>query len=167
MRENQNDTRIISRIVSGGQTGVDRGALDAALERGADCGGWCPEGRLAEDGVVPARYPVRELSGAGYRKRTRQNVIDSDGTLILYERQFDGGTELTAEFCAKHARPMLLLDLAGMTPADAERQVVEFIGSNCIAVLNVAGPRESKWPYGRDSARRLIAGVLATIAGLS
>ncbi len=148
------------KIVSGGQTGVDQGALDAALERGANCGGWCPEGRLAEDGVVPARYPVRELPGAGYVERTLENVVDSDGTLILYSKRFDGGTALTAEFCTEHARPVILLDLAGMTPADAERQVVEFIRSHGIAVLNVAGPRESKWPQGRERTRSLIAGVL-------
>lgn len=153
------------KIVSGAQTGVDRGALDAALAHGAACGGWCPEGRLAEDGTVPERYPVRELPGAGYIERTLKNVIDSDGTLILYERRFDGGTALTAAYCAEHARPVLLLDLAGTTPAETERQVVEFIFNQDIAVLNVAGPRESKWPHGRDRARCVIAGVLATIDG--
>ena len=155
------------KIVSGAQTGVDRGALDAALADGAACGGWCPEGRLAEGGTVPERYPVRELPGAGYVERTLKNVIDSDGTLILYERRFDGGTALTAAYCAEHARPLLLLDLADTIPADAERQVVEFILSQGIAVLNVAGPRESKWSHGRDRAHVLIARVLATIAGLA
>ena len=153
------------RIVSGGQTGVDRGALDAAIERGADCGGWCPRGRLAEDGTVPARYPVRDLPGAGYAERTLENVIDSDGTLIVHENQFDGGTKLTAALCAKHARPLLSLDLAAMTPAQAAEQLLEFIRVHGIAVLNVAGPRASKWPQGQARARSVIAAVLDTIGG--
>ena len=73
----------LRKIVSGGQTGVDRGALDAALDAGFDCGGWCPRGRLAEDGEIPARYRMAELAGAGYEKRTLKNVLDSDGTAIL------------------------------------------------------------------------------------
>ena len=152
------------KIVSGAQTGVDRGALDAALDCGADCGGWCPEGRLAEDGVVPDRYPVRELPGAGYVERTLENVIDSDGTLIVYEKRYDGGTELTGEFCAEHDRPLLCLDLALTTPAEAGRQVVEFIAGHGIAVLNVAGPRASKWPQGREQARQVIAAALDAVA---
>lgn len=153
------------KIVSGAQTGVDRGALDAALERGADCGGWCPEGRLAEDGVVPDRYPVRELPDAGYIERTLENVVDSHGTLIIYEKRYDGGTELTAEFCAEHERPLLCLDLALITPDEAGRQVVEFIGDHGIAVLNVAGPRASKWPLGQEQARQVIAAALDAVAG--
>ena len=153
------------KIVSGAQTGVDRGALDAALEHGADCGGWCPEGRLAEDGVVPDRYPVRALPGAGYVERTLENVIDSDGTLIVYEKRYDGGTELTAEFCAEHERPLLCLDLALTAPAEAGRQAVEFIRAHGIAVLNVAGPRASKWPQGQEQARQVIAAALDAVAG--
>lgn len=154
---------VMLKIVSGAQTGVDRGALDAALARGAACGGWCPERRVAEDGVVPERYPVRELPGAGYVERTLENVIDSDGTLILYWERYDGGTELTAEFCAEHERPLLCLDLAKVTEDAAVRQAIEFIRRYGIAVLNVAGPRASKWPQGRDRTCRLIAGVLDAI----
>ncbi len=158
-------TAVTPRIVSGAQTGVDRGALDAALERGVDCGGWCPEGRLAEDGVIPDRYPVRELPDAGYVERTLQNVIDSDGTLIVYEKRCDGGTELTAELCAEHERPLLCLDLALTPPDEAGRQVMEFILDRGIAVLNVAGPRASKWPRGREQARQVIAAALDAIVG--
>jgi hypothetical protein len=82
------------RIVSGGQSGVDRAALDAALALGVNAGGWCPEGRLAEDGVIPDIYPLKELPMAGYRQRTKKNVIDSDGTLIIYFGFPTGGTEL-------------------------------------------------------------------------
>ena len=72
------------KIVSGGQTGVDRGALDAALAMNVACGGWCPENRMADDGVIPDRYPVQILANSGYRKRTKQNVQDSDATVIIY-----------------------------------------------------------------------------------
>lgn len=74
------------RIVSGGQTGVDRAALDAALEAGAECGGWCPEGRLAEDGAIPAHYALKELPGAGYLERTLRNVRDSYATVIFFRQ---------------------------------------------------------------------------------
>src|SRR5678815_754424 len=89
------------KIISGGQTGVDRAALDVALSLGLDCGGWCPEGRLAEDGTIPARYPVRELPGGGFVQRTAQNVTDSDGTLIIHHGDLRGGTRETARLCAK------------------------------------------------------------------
>ena len=74
---------MLKKIVSGGQTGVDRGALDAALPRGFPCGGYCPAGRRAEDGRIPARYPLEELSSPHYQVRTRRNVEESDGTLII------------------------------------------------------------------------------------
>ena len=85
-------------IISGGQTGVDRAALDSALSYRVDCGGWCPEGRQAEDGPIPARYPLTELGG-GYAARTRKNVEDSDGTVILYFDTPTGGTEKTLRYC--------------------------------------------------------------------
>src|SRR5438876_1977372 len=88
---------IVSKIISGGQTGVDRAALDVALELGIPCGGWCPQGRRAEDGVIPARYPLRETPWWGYPQRTEWNVRDSDGTLILAEGEPDRGTVLTRE----------------------------------------------------------------------
>ena len=82
--------RVI-KIISGGQTGIDRGALDGALAKGVPCGGWCPEGRRAEDGVIPKIYPVRSLAGAGYSGRTLRNVIDSDGTVVLHFGALTGG----------------------------------------------------------------------------
>ena len=119
-------------------------------------------GRVAEDGVVPERYPVRELPGAGYVERTLENVIDSEGTLIVYAERYDGGTELTAEFCAEHERPLLCLDLAKVTADDAVRQAIEFIRRFGIAVLNVAGPPSEQvaagagldLPTDRGGARR-------------
>ena len=97
-------------ILSGGQTGVDRGALDAALEVGVECGGWCPDGRTAEDGRIPDRYPLVELEGAGYAERTRRNVEDSDGTLILCVGAPVGGTALTLELCGVLSKPVCLID---------------------------------------------------------
>jgi len=90
-------------IFSGGQAGVDRGALDAAIELGNPCGGWCPRGRAAEDGPIPSRYPLFEAKG-GYELRTRRNVESSDGTLILHRGPFGAGTQLTLETCREQAR---------------------------------------------------------------
>ena len=98
------------KIVSGAQTGVDRAALDAALECAVALGGWCPAGRLAEDGVIPSRYPVEELPRAGYRQRTKRNVVDSDGTVIIYFGYPSGGTEQTLVFCIKEKQPYVLID---------------------------------------------------------
>lgn len=102
---------MISKIVSGAQTGVDRGALDAAIEASCPYGGWIPKGRRSEDGGVPARYTALvESSSANYLKRTEQNVIDSDATLILCHGEPTGGTLRTVEFCKKHNRPCFIDD---------------------------------------------------------
>jgi len=133
------------RIVSGGQTGVDRAALDVALELGLEHGGWCPRGRLAEDGEIPTRYGLRETASAEYRVRTEQNVVDSDGTLILTVGEPGGGTALTVTFCRKHGRPCLVLDLEAL-PDDPAETLARWLGEHRIATLNVAGPRESGAP---------------------
>lgn len=99
------------RIVSGGQTGVDRAALDVALELSLECGGWCPRGRRAEDGVIAAKYPLRETPMEDYRQRTEWNVRDSDATLILKRGELKGGTLLTAELARRYGRPLLVVDL--------------------------------------------------------
>lgn len=151
----------LRKIVSGGQTGVDRGALDAALESKFPCGGWCPEGRRAEDRAIPERYPVEELPGGGYRERTERNVTDSDGTLVLYLRELSGGTRETVRFCAAHGKPVLSLDAGANTAEQAARQAQAFIARHGIAVLNVAGPRESGWAGAREYAARVIAEVIA------
>lgn len=130
-------------IVSGGQTGVDRGALDAALENGIACGGWCPEGRLAEDGTIPGKYPVTELAGAGYRERTRRNVLDSDGTVIIFFGIPVGGTEETLRFCQHDNRPYLLIDGRELAPGRAAERMLAFALGLAGGTLNVAGPRHS------------------------
>ncbi len=151
---------VLTRIVSGGQTGVDRGALDAAMELGFPCGGWCPEGRQAEDGVIPARYPVVVLAGAGYRQRTRQNVEDSDATLILAPGELTGGTALTQRFCEGLGKPCLAVDAAVMSVEQAARGVAEWTKQHPITVVNVAGPRASGWSEGAAYAHAVVAAVL-------
>ncbi|HEY7840487.1 MAG TPA: putative molybdenum carrier protein, partial [Gammaproteobacteria bacterium] len=96
---------LLQRIVAGGQTGVDRAALDAAIRHGIAHGGWCPRGRLAEDGTVPDRYALRETNSWDYAERTERNVLDSNGTLILNSGPLEGGTLLTREFAEEHGRP--------------------------------------------------------------
>jgi Circularly permutated YpsA SLOG family len=98
------------KIISGGQTGVDRGALDAALDLGLQCGGWCPVGRLAEDGIIPERYPVTELTDGGYAERTAKNVADSDGTLIISNGKPIGGTHETVERCVQMQKSYVIID---------------------------------------------------------
>ncbi len=128
-------------IVSGGQTGVDRAALDAALAVGLTCGGWCPAARRAEDGPIRARYPLRETPGGEYDERTRWNVRDSDATLILTMGAPTGGTAYTIEVARRLAKPCLVVDLAADPPID---EALAWIRANGVAVLNVAGPRQSK-----------------------
>lgn len=139
---------------------MDRGALDAALDAGFGCGGWCPQGRLAEDGPIPARYVMAELTG-GYEKRTLKNVLDSDGTAILYFGMLEGGTLQTKENCVAHGKPVELIDASRATPAEAAARIVSFIAKNGISVLNVAGPRASKQPAAHEYARETMTLVIA------
>jgi hypothetical protein len=104
---------MIGRLVSGGQSGVDRAALDAALELGIPCGGWCPKGRKAENGAIPARYPFVETPSGGYSQRTRWNIRDADGTLILSWGKPTGGTLLTVKECRSAGKPHVVIDLQG------------------------------------------------------
>lgn len=128
-------------IVSGGQTGVDRAALDAAIACGLGHGGWCPRGRLAEDGPIPHRYQLRETRSTKYAVRTGKNVVDSDATLILCRGALSGGTELTARLALQHDRPCLVIDLVG---GGLDVEVVRrWLAAHRVGVLNVAGPRES------------------------
>jgi hypothetical protein len=134
------------RIISGGQTGADRAALDAALSAGIECGGWCPEGRLAEDGQIAALYPLVELVGGGYRQRTFKNIEDSDGTAIFYFDRPRGGTELTLAKCIKLSKPYKLIDASTVAAKQAGEILRIFVANAGVRTLNVAGPRESSAP---------------------
>lgn len=140
--------RLTLKIISGGQTGVDRGALDGALAKNVPCGGHCPEDRKAEDGIIDERYPVVPLLGAGYRKRTRQNVIDSDATVMIYHTQIvpKGGTELTLKTCINQHKPYLLIDMNVFSIEQASDYIIDFIIRYEIKTLNFAGPRGSGVP---------------------
>jgi hypothetical protein len=137
---------MVLRIVSGGQTGVDRAALDVAIQLGIPHGGWVPKGRLAEDGPLPERYQMRETPTAIYSERTEKNVIDSDGTLIISRGELSGGSETTREMAIKHERPWLHVDLKHTAAFLAAVRIAEWLGTHRIQVLNVAGPRASKDP---------------------
>jgi Circularly permutated YpsA SLOG family len=149
---------MFAGIVSGGQTGVDRAALDVALQLGLDCGGWCPRGRRAEDGPIPDRYPVRETPSADYPERTEWNVCDSDGTLILARGTLQGGTALTREWAERLGKPCLVVDLNQPHGAEEVRRWAE---SNRVRVLNVAGPREGDDPGIYEQAVGILRELLA------
>ncbi len=149
-----------NRIVSGGQTGVDRAALDVALELSLDCGGWCPRDRRAEDGPLDDCYPLRETPLCRYDQRTDWNVRDSNGTLILFRTRVDGGTRLTWDRARRRGRPCRRVDLDqefGTEPA------MEWIRRHRIQVLNVAGPRESSSPGVYDRARAFLLRLLGNL----
>jgi hypothetical protein len=148
---------MLDKIISGGQTGVDQAALDVALALGLPVGGWCPKGRRAEDGRIPDRYPLTETAERNYQTRTRLNIEDSDGTLILNLGKLDGGTALTASHACQIGKPCLVVALeAGIEPAVFQ----DWLGANRIAVLNVAGPRESKRPGVYDVAYHCLEPLL-------
>jgi hypothetical protein len=132
----------VGRLVSGGQTGVDRAALDVALRLGIPCGGWCPAGRWAEDGPIPPLYPLRETPSADPAQRTAWNVRDSDATLILLRGEAAGGTKHTLDEARSMNRPLFIHDL-GAPPTLA---LAAWLESAAVRTLNVAGPRESECP---------------------
>lgn len=148
----------LKKIVSGGQTGVDRGALDAAMALGIAHGGWCPQGRLAEDGRVPDQYQLQESDSPDYTIRTERNVLDSDATLILCRGPLSGGTLLTLRFAEEHRRPCLAVDLdSPVAPAE----ILRWLEEHQVAVLNIAGPRESQSPNITQSARDFVMKLFA------
>jgi len=154
----------LAKIISGGETGVDRGALDAALAAEFPCGGWCPADRRAEDGLIPDRYPLTPLPGIGYRRRTRQNVIDGDGTVMLFYESLTGGTRLTRNLCALENRPFIVLDARRMTEPAAVAATIGFVEEHDIRILNVAGPRWSGWHEGYDFALVVVTELIRNTA---
>jgi hypothetical protein len=154
----------IEQIISGGQSGVDRAALDVGRELGIECGGWCPLGRRAEDGVIPDHYPLRETPTADYEQRTEWNVWESDGTLVLTVGPVGGGTGYTVEIAEAVRRPHLVIDISELAVRAAYEAALQWarnwIESEQVAVLNVAGPRESKCPGVYASASEFLRRLL-------
>ena len=134
----------VATIISGGQTGADRGALDAAIELGIPHGGTCPKGRIAEDGTIPAKYQLKESNSKDSPERTETNVAKADGTLICTFGRLTGGSKLTAEFARRHNKPYLHLDLNAEATDYAVKCVRAWLAEQDIKVLNVAGGRESE-----------------------
>jgi len=138
----------LRKVVSGGQTGVDRAALDAAMALGIEVGGWCPRGRKALDGVIPAKYPLKETRGKSYQTRTRWNVRDSDASLIICCDEPEGGMALTIKCCEQMDKPYRVYPLAQGKYLDYGQDVpdgvINWMYVHQVQVLNVAGPREGK-----------------------
>jgi hypothetical protein len=135
---------MIRKIISGGQTGADQAALDAAIKLGIPHGGWIPEGRLTEKGPLSTKYDLKEMPSTGYASRTEQNVIDSNGTLIISHGKLTEGSDYTRKMALKHHRPWLHINLNKTHAFKAANLISSWITENTIEILNVAGPRESK-----------------------
>lgn len=148
---------LVNKIVSGGQTGADRAALDVAIELSIPHGGWCPRGRRAEDGAIDDRYQLTEMDSDDYSARTKQNVIDSDATLILYGEELEGGTLMTARYATRIGKPSYRLRLVGRSSFLA---CSYWLIENKVEVLNVAGPRASKDPLIYERTRRFLLQLL-------
>ena len=136
----------IHKMITGGQTGVDQGALDFALENELPCGGWSPKGRIAENGVIPLIYPVEECDSDIYDVRTELNVQTGDGTLIItLENDIGEGTKYTIDMCRKHEKPFIILEMNDNITTICERFDI-WLNKHDIQILNIAGSRESSSP---------------------
>jgi hypothetical protein len=152
----------IHTVRSGGQSGVDRAALDAAMAVGLPVEGWCPRGRRAEDGRIADRYPLRETPSYRYAQRTAWNVRDSDGTLVLLFGEAAGGTKLTVEEAQRRGSPY---HVQRLDAADALPSVLRWLGKEDIRDLNVAGPRESEAPGIYDAAFTVLRRLFRSVKG--
>lgn len=161
----------IAKVVSGGQTGADRGGLIAAMGAGVPHGGWCPKGRRAEDGVIPGEFELVEMTTASYVARTEANVVDSHATVVFSVGAPTGGSRKTVEFARRHRRPCLSIDVGALTDAEAAEKISDWLCSIAQSeeipavqtvqlVLNVAGSRESKSPGIQERVTRVLSLVL-------
>ena len=148
---------MITKIISGGQTGADRAALDVAIEEGIAHGGWIPKGRKTESGPLPEKYQLKEMPTEEYPKRTEQNVIDSDGTLIISHGELTGGSDYTRKMAVKHNKPWLHISLNKVNAFKAAENIGTWIAEHGIKVLNVAGPRASKDHRIYEAVRKVLA----------
>ena len=159
----------LSKIISGGQTGVDRAALEVAVFLEIPHGGWCPKGRRAEDGPIPETFNLIETSSFNYAIRTEKNVVESDGTLIIFRDVITRGTGLTVTCAKRHQRPCLSIDLATIVSRnedgteEASQKILHWLAHENINVLNVAGPRESTTPNINSQSHTLLLNTFADI----
>lgn len=160
-RAEDRDSAVIERIISGGQTGADRGALDAALDLGLAHGGYCPRGRRAEDGAIPPHYQLEELDSADYAPRTEANVVAADVTLLLTRGRPTGGSALTADLARRRGRPLFHVDLE-REPAPAGA-IAAFLRARAPRIVNVAGPRESHCPGIGAKTRAVVVRALREV----
>lgn len=152
---------MLERILSGGQTGADRAALDFALEHAIPHGGWCPAGRKSEDGPIDPRYQLKETPSSGYIQRTEWNVRDSDGTVVFsIAPELSGGSRKTVFLAHKHGKPVLRISRGG-GPTAPDQALLGFLQEKHIKVLNVAGPRTSEEPGVYDFVRLVLGKALA------
>lgn len=152
---------VICQVVSGGQTGVDRAALDWAIEHGIPHSGWCPKGRVAEDGTIPAKYQLKESFSSAYPPRTEANVLDSDATAIFVVEPLnkERGCLLTASLCLKHKKPYVVINLKTCDEAAAISALRTLVSENGVKTLNVAGARGSRRPD-LGKFRRIMSGAI-------
>ncbi len=146
-------------IVSGGQTGVDRAALDFALQNKIPCGGWCPKGRIAEDGIIASNYPLKENISGDYESRTIRNVMDSDASLIIINKNPDSGTLLTIKISEQLNKPIFIQDISKEI---LKENFYIWLKQNKIKSLNIAGPRESKSPGIYKHSLRVLYEIIDT-----
>ena len=151
---------MVTKIISGGQTGVDQAALDTAIKLNIPHGGWIPKGRKTEDGVLPEKYQLQEMSTTSYPKRTEKNILDSEGTLIFSRGKLTGGSALTRKLEKQHQKPWVHIDLDKQSKTEAVSRISKWIKNHDIQVLNVAGPRESKNPGIHDEVMEIFENIL-------
>lgn len=151
----------VDKIISGGQTGVDRAALDVALELNIPHGGWCPLGRRAEDGRIHNKYALTETPSRDYLQRTEWNVRDSDATLILAHSTVEGGTAATVDYARQYDRPFIIVDLSDPTSqSNLANSTLTWLNKHHIKILNVAGPRSRKKPFIYQMSRDFLRALL-------
>ena len=151
---------MIQKIISGGQTGADRAALDFAIEHNLPYGGWVPKGRKTEDGILPETYNLQEMPTGQYSKRTEKNILDSDGTLIVSHGLLTGGSALTRELTKQHRKPWIHIDLKTTPYPEAARMIREWVRRNEVKAMNVAGARGSKDPLIYQAVMELLEATL-------
>ena len=151
---------MIEKIISGGQTGADQAALDASIKLGIPHGGWIPKGRMTENGPLPDKYDLIEMPTKSYPDRTKKNIKESDGTLILSHGRLTGGSEYTRKWAVKYSKPMAHINLSSVTPFDAAVLINNWIVEYDIKMINIAGPRASKDSKIYQSTLDIIESVL-------